>query len=319
MIEDLRFVQGAVARKDYVPCLTHFRIENGRVTGFNGAIALSSPIKFDIPCSPRATPFVKAIQTCPETIQLHLTPQQRLCVKSGPFTAYVECTQEPFPEIKPDGDEFDFRGVDLVDALCTLAPFIAEDASRPWAQGIMFAGGSAYATNNIVLLEKWLGGAQVPSPLPIPKEAVTELLRIGENPVTVRIAKDSATFLFESGRWLRAQLCEGVWPDVSSILDAPGQPGALPEGFWAAVESLVPFADDMSKLRFRPGAMSTGESEGDGASMSIAGLPDKGCFNAKQLVLLSRVASAIDFSVYPKPCPFQGDRLRGVLVGMYEG
>lgn len=48
MLKDLKFVQGAVAKKDLLPAMTHFRIENGHVRSFNGQMAISSPVAFDL-------------------------------------------------------------------------------------------------------------------------------------------------------------------------------------------------------------------------------------------------------------------------------
>ena len=67
MLEVLKFVKGAVGKKDYVPALTHFQIADGRITGFNGKISLSSPIALDLECCPKAIPFVKAIEACTDT------------------------------------------------------------------------------------------------------------------------------------------------------------------------------------------------------------------------------------------------------------
>ena len=55
MLKELKFVQGAVSSKDFIPALTHFRIENGTVRSFNGLLALCSPIALDIDCTPKAS------------------------------------------------------------------------------------------------------------------------------------------------------------------------------------------------------------------------------------------------------------------------
>ena len=79
MLTSLKFVQGAVAKKDFLPALTHFVIENGTVRGYNGMLALCSPIPFDIACKPKAESLVKAIANCNETVTLSLT-QRGACL-----------------------------------------------------------------------------------------------------------------------------------------------------------------------------------------------------------------------------------------------
>lgn len=315
MLNALKFVQGAVAKKDFVPELTHFKIENGRILGFNGSIALSCPINLDLNICPKATSFVKAIQTCKETIQIHLTPSGKLSVKSGAFKALVECVPSFVPEVGPEGPEAPLNS-GILPVLKTLAPFIAEDASRPWARGILFRGGSAFATNNICLVEHWLG-EPFPVEINIPRAAVMELLRINEEPVRIQVTEQSATFHFTGDRWLRTQTYTTVWPDLAKVLGNPSVQKPAPENLWTAVEDLKPFVDDLGRIFFNStGIISTSPSEDEGAKVEVSGLQDQGCFHFEQLLLVGGIASTIDLSLWPAPCLFQGDKLRGAIVGM---
>lgn len=319
MLEVLKFVQGAVSKKDFVPALQHFRIKDGTIQGFNGAIALSSPINLNLTCSPLAIPFIKAIQTCRDTVQLHLTQSKRLAIKSGSFVAFIECLPEDkeFPNIAPDGDDIPIDGELLVRTLKVLAPFIAEDASRVWARGVLFRGTSAYATNNIIIVEKWVG-ANFPE-LNIPAESVTELLRIGEIPSRIQASKGSITFHFENGRWLRSQVLSTEWPDISKVLEREGGHEAIPTGFFEALEDLEPFLGELNRCYFSKDRISTSPNSEIGASVEVKGVPEKGCWNLNQLRLLKRVAITTGFEKYPDPCVFYGDNLRGVIAGMtYE-
>lgn len=314
MLDALRFVQGAVAKKDFVPALTHFRIEGGTIRGFNGMLGLCCPIDLDLDVSPKATQFVKAVQTCKDTIQLHMTPAGRLSVKSGKFKALVDCIQEAFPEVAPEGADVPLDG-GLLKVLKLLAPFIADDASRPWARGILFRGQSAFATNNINLIEYWLGYT-FPVEINIPKTAVTELIRIGEEPNRLQITENSVTFHFPGKRWLRSQTYSTQWPDVSRILDQPASPSVIPAGLWDAATDLAPFTDELGRLFLAPGAITTGHGEGAGAVVELPEILANGCFNFQQLLLLKGVAHTIDLTNYPKPCIFYGDRIRGAIVGL---
>jgi len=316
MLDSLRFVQGAVARKDFVPALTHFKIGNGRITGFNGNIALSCPIDLDLNVNPKATQLVKAIQTCQDTIQLNMTPAGRLSVKSGKFRALVDCIAEEFPMVAPEGAilavNSGLRGI-----LKKLEPFIAEDASRPWARGILLRGQSAFATNNIVVVEHWIGAEPFPAEVNIPRSAVVELLRIGEDPTHIQVASKSVTFHFSGERWLRTQLYSTEWPDLTRILNQPSNPVEIPETLWQAATAAKPFVNDLGRLLIKDGAVSTGLGEDAGATVEVPELAGYDvCFNVEQLLLLENVATRIDLTLYPKPCLFFGEGLRGAIVGM---
>jgi DNA polymerase III sliding clamp (beta) subunit (PCNA family) len=314
MLDSIRFTQGAVAKKDYAPELTHFRIKNGTIRGFNGMIGLHSPIDFDLEVSPRAVPFIKAVHACKDTIQLHVTPAGKLAVRSGKFKAFVECLIEEFPDIPPSGEVIPLTG-GILDPLKKLAPFIAEDASRPWARGILLDGQSAFATNNLILVEYWLG-YNFPVRLNLPRAAVMELLRINEEPRLLQVDENSCTFHFEGDRWLRSTVYATAWPDIRKVLDIVGNLKKVPASLWEAITDLLPFTDDLGKIHLSPGLIETHIVDGNGASTEVQGLEGAGIFNAKQLLLLEKIVEKIDFSNYPQPCPFVGDRLRGVIMGM---
>ena len=160
MLKELKFVQGAVAKKDFLPAMTHFVIEDGVVRSYNGMIALSSPIPFDINCKPKAAQLVKAISLCEDTIAMSMTPAGKLKIQSGTFKSFIECITEETSHVLPEGDFVqDFNGELLLKAFTVLLNFVGNDASRPWTNGILLKGCSAYATNNVIAVEYWLGVA----------------------------------------------------------------------------------------------------------------------------------------------------------------
>ena len=319
MLNALKFVRGAVAVKDYQPVLTHFRIHEGRVTGYNGVIALSSPIDLDLSATPKAIPFVKAIERCKhETTAVHITPGGKLGLRSGGFKVFVDCAEdsEILDSIQPEGDPGPIFAAEFLDALKYLQSFIGNDASRPWATGVLLKGMSAFATNNIIVAEYWLG-YELPS-LNLPAVAVAELLRINEVPTHSQVSKNSITFFFQNDRWMRCQLLNADWPDVTPILNVEAQPASFPENFFEAVETLAPFVSEEGRIYFRAGQMTTSVEDGAGAAIEIEGLPETGAFNYKYLLSLRDYVDSIDFTKHPKPCPFYGPRLRGVILGMVD-
>jgi hypothetical protein len=320
-IESLRFVKGAVGKKDFQPALTHFRIKDGRVMGYNGIIALSSPIDIEITATPKAVEFIKAIERCKyDTTVLHLTPGGKLSVKSGPFRVLVNCVEDShiLDAIQPAGVEIDFKG-SLLETLRILEPYVGTDASRPWATGIYFHNRSAYATNNIVIAEYWVG-QEMPS-VNLPSSAVDELLRLYEEPEKVWMHENSMTFFFKGDKWLRTQLLNTDWPMelVMTVLDLPAELREFPDEFFFAVEAIAPFVGEEGKIYLRDGFMSTSCEEGEGAVHELKDLPERGAFHHKHLLSLRDVADKIDFSKHPQPCPWRaGDRLRGVIQGMVD-
>jgi len=315
MLKELKFVQGAVAKRDFLPALTHFRIENNTVRSFNGTLALSSPIKLDIDCTPKAEPFVKAIQNCKETVSMAMTPTGRLSIKSGSFKAFIECVDHATPHVQPEGEEFDIDGEALLKALKTISPFIGDDASRPWSNGVLLKGQSAFATNNVSLIEYWVGST-FPIVCNIPKVAVREMLRINEAPVCAQLNDKSISFHYTDGRWIRASLLEIGWPDLARILDVQCNAKPITDTLYEALEVIKPFVDKLERVYITDNVITTTLVEGEGASYEVPEFHYEGVYQLRILNLLKGVAKTIDFSSYPKPCIFYGDNLRGAIIGM---
>lgn len=317
MLDALKFVQGAINKRDYVPALTHFCIKDGRVMGFNGKLSLSAPIDLDVACYPKASAFVAAVEACKDTIELHVTNQGKLSVRSGKFRALVEqIAPEEYPEVQPEGYMVEFKQP-IIPALRKLYDLTCEDASRPWAASVLFDGALLMTTNNVVLIQYWIGN-QFPYRVSIPRYAVRELVRIGEEPARVQVSGHSATFYYEGGRWLRTQLTAADWPDVESLFQKISEQDLqpIPEGFFEALETLMPFVGKENKVLMTPGLLSTADPKDEhGASVEVEGV-ECGLYNINMLLLLKDVATRVGFQYYPAPVYFRGDNLHGAIMGM---
>lgn len=316
MLPALKFVKGAVAKRDFVQALTHFRIHEGTVRGFNGTLSLCSPIEVDLDCAPNAAQFIKAIDACgDQTISLHMD-KTRLVVRAGRFKTHVDCMDATnFPHFGPKGERLEMPGT-LIPALAALESLIAVDASRPWACGVLFDGEVAVATNNIVLAQYWTG-FEMPRRLNLPAQAVAELVRIGDEPKACYLDGERIVFDYGDGRWLSSQLLAAQWPDVNAVIDRASVellPEAIPEGFFDALAEIAPFSGDSQRVHFAKGVISTSKADGEGTQIEFPDMTSTGCYNVNQLLKLKGIADTINFSAYPAPVYFQGERTRGIIL-----
>lgn len=316
MIDALRFVQGAVATKDFVPELSHFRIVGGHIMGFNGRLALCSPIDLDITAAPKASTFSKALASCGDTVSLGLTDNGRLAVRSEGFRVYVECIEDYAFDYYPTGTSYPVPA-GFMDAIEVMAPFMGEDASRPWSMAIHLQGGGMYTTNNVIAVQYWLGG-ELP-PLTIPHNAIRELRRIKQVPISLQTDGSSLTFWFGRGKWMRTQLIEQEWPlkQFESIFAkaTPERCETANQYLFEAIERLKPFmGDKSSRVLLLGDRVATSEVEDDGASVDVKDIPERRAFNRDMLALVGTVATA--YNLDAEPAYFMGSKLRGVVMGM---
>lgn len=314
MLTALKFCAGSVAKKDFVIELKHFAIKDGRVRGFNGMLALSSPIAIDIDCKPHAEQLVRAVSNCEDVIQLSLTKAGRLSIKSGVFKAFVECVEGDHAFVEPEGDVINFDGSVFLAGLQAVAPFIGSDASRRWANGILVRGQSMFATNNVMLVEYWLPNV-FPGVINLPRAAVKEMLRIGEAPTHAQISDTSVTFFYTENRWLRTQLYETSWPDLSPIINRVSNQQPIDPLIFEALDAIKSFVDKPGVIYMFPGEMRTHANDQEGAGFAVPSIQLEAKYHIDMLYLLKGVKT-IDWSNYPGPCAFQGDSLRGVVIGM---
>lgn len=317
MLDALKFVAGAVAKKDIVTELTHFRIQDHRITSFNGKLTLSCPIELDINCCPKAEAMVKAIRACEETPQLKLTPTGKLSIRSGAFRTHVETIPEAFVGIEPEGKPIKVDEK-IINAFRELLPFVSDDASKIWANGILLDGVSAFATNNIILAEYWLD-YHFPFRINIPGFAIREILRIGEVPEHMLLCANSATFFFSEDRWIKTQLYPSDWPKVGDLLNAlTNAQTPTPADLFAGLEKLAKFVGDLNAVYMGINLISTTKDFGteDGTQMQIVGLQHPAAFALPMLASLKGIAERIDFDCWPAPVPWNGARIRGAIAGL---
>jgi hypothetical protein len=322
MLETLKFVRAAVCRNDLQPTLQHFRIVNRTVTATNGQLTIQAPLPVDLDCAPQAMQFFKAIAACEGTIALTLD-KGRLLVRSGRFKSTVDCADaDRFPVNQPTGQTFPLSAP-IVPVLKRLLPFVSTDELRPWACGVLFVNNSAFATNNISIIEHWLPVA-FPVIAHLPTDAIKELIRLKIEPHSVQVESHQVTFHLPGGAWIACQTTVHKWPDLQRIFTeaetfkGPWTQGADLEALLNDVEKLAPFTDEMNRVRFHPGEVSTSRPDAPGTSLALPASPGAGVFQAGQILGLRGVASKVGFANYPRPVPFYGEGVRGVIGGMID-
>lgn len=316
MLEELKFCIGSVAKKEFIPALTHFVIKDSQVRGYNGVLTISSPIPFNIDCKPKAIELINAISNCEEEIHLSMTPAGKLRVKSGSYRVFVSCVQEEAPHPIPEGQRIDLNGEVLYKGLAKIAPIMGTDASRIWSNGILIQSKSMFATNNIILVQYW-NGIDFGRPITIPRESVRQILRIGKYPLYAQLAENSLTLHYEDNRWLRTQLYDSsLWPNLSNILDGSCNFTPVDPLIFKGLEILKKSVTDIGAIHFQEGRMTTHLDEGIGGVYDIPGLPSKGKYNVEMLALIEGLAEKIDWDQYPQRCVFRGDKIRGCIIGM---
>ena len=320
MYDILKRVYSATSKKGVASVLKQMRLNHGKIVGTNGSITIGADIpalkEYDITVP--AEQFVKAISIADlDKLKLKITPTKKLSMVAGKFRAMIPTTpNEDFPMVEPQGDFIGCGG--LIEALSAVSPFMGDDAIRLWSNGVLLTNDYVYATNNISIV-RYKVKMDLPDTI-LPRGTVAELLRIGRDPIGIVHDGTSISFIMENDIWLHSRLIDGKWPDVDKFFDYDMNFPALDPELLTAVDAISSFCPDpkLPKIYFSEEGVSTHEGEMNSA-YEIEGLPSA-CFHADVLKNLLPSITNIDFTHYPKPCPFVGERglMQGVLMGLVQ-
>lgn len=312
----LEIVRGAVSTKDLLPVLTHLHIYAGRIQGANGRLNIDTPCGMlaRIEATVPADRFIKAVEMCNGTPSLKVT-ETKLVLSRGSFRAQLPLADHssfPRAEVLPTGWKALEGG--LLSVLRILRPFISTDAIRPWACTALLQADYGWATNNVSIIRTPLPRAWS-GVLMLPVFLIDELLRIDIEPEAWLQDVNHIMFRLPGGTWIRSQKFVGEWPDNAFGLIKEVENSISADKLYAAVEAILPFCPDKNFPIIHTGPKGVSTTEGETyAEVNDIVLPEA-AFNAAALAQVLQLAKEIDLTHYPKPCPFKGDNLEGVLVG----
>lgn len=316
--DSLRFIRSAPPAASSNPATKHLVMSSDSIRSYNGVLTMSAPFSAPVACAPNADAFYAAVKQCGDVVSMDFTADERLYVRSEGFGAYVDCYPlHDLPVVGPAGSGVPIDGELFLQALKVLMPVIGGTQQHAWANGVLLKDGSAFATNNVVLAQYWIGDV-LPYTVNLPFAAVAEILRVKEAPTHLQMTNQSVTVHYADGRWLHTPLLDaGGWPNLEKVLDVPSNQQPVPEQFFEGVKAIKAFVTDQFHAAYLyPDYIGTHENLQGGAYHKVEGLTDTAVFAHRHLELLDGVAQTIDFSTYPKPCIFMGERVRGAIAGL---
>lgn len=302
----------AKVQKDIgAPYQTHFRMANTQIIGTDGTITAGHLWENNMLICPHTISFLEAAKRCKGAFSLTEMTNGSLQVKSGRFKAVVPCLQSTsIPTIDPDLPlgETDNR---LRDAILALNHIVSDKSPRVVMASLLLNGGSLCATDSRLLVEYWHGN-NMPTNIILPKNFIKFIdAHKTKNFAKFGFSPTSFTVHFDDGSWVKTQLYQDKWPNLSRILNVETQQQSLPDGFFDAVQDIAPFTDG-DTLYITPQAVSVSPDPGTGASYEMeTGATVK--LGLNHMKLIKDLATSFDFTGVAGVSYFYGDNVRGAL------
>lgn len=259
----------------------------------NGRYTVDMPTDLPV-CTVPAARLIAAWLACKGTPEPQVT-DANLTIKAGRVRARIPLSDGGmYPRTQSNERTLD-TPPGVAKLLDRLDPFVATDASRPWATAVCLAGGYAYATNNVVLVRVPFP-ALLPHPVNVPQAVFEAVTALGE-PVGLGFNGDAVTFYFEGGAWVKTQLITGDWPTktVDGLADQLSDTWEVPHPDLGMIfntaakladsrHPIVEFAD--GGLRLLDGAFEADE---------LLPVPEDGKVNARMAALVFDLADGVQW------------------------
>jgi hypothetical protein len=285
-----------------------------RAQAQNGRYAVDAPT--DLPAMlVNADRLLTVYNACAGEPRFRAT-DSNLTVTAGRIRARVALLDpSQYPRTTPT-EKTPHRAASLAGALRSLLPFVAEDASRPWATSICVTATHAYATNNVIM-------ARVPvdigveTPVNLPGASIDAILACGEIE-DIRADELSVTFFMAGGVWVKCQLVSGEWPTgtVDQVLESLPPDWVVPH---PELRSMMEIASKLADARHPVAVFTDGElhlEDGSLVADDLQPLPASGKVNAKMTALVLEKASEVQWHT---PRPDVHAFRAGNLVGVFGG
>lgn len=320
--EAISKVKDAVASKDVVPYMTHYLVKDNMIHATNGRVTAAAPFPDDRVYLVPARAFEKTLERMPsDDIKIVLDDQQNLKISCGRYRAKLLTLKQQVIIPGPEGQEA-MCPPDFAERLRAVRHFLSDNATQPFALCVLITGNAMYATNNIsVAVSDGVGLPEMYCMLPV--WAVDFVLKRDTSPSHVQWTDSSISFRWDDGSWMRSQLfCEKFPPSLPTIVEDIARPEWEIPSDWRDlfrdVCSMSENADGPSEVHIYPDKLVGGHLVGDMSVEIETPVPEGTPFtrwNPKFLLPVVENATHLDLTIWPKPCPFHGPLVRGVVLG----
>lgn len=318
LMEALNFV-GMVAKSDNTnnPGYTyHVVLHGGFAITNNGQISAGHPIAEDLTCCPHFERFKSSINKCGKSLAMTQLDSGKLSVMGDKLRAVVDCLDlNNFPYTSPDAN------IAIIDdrlkaAFAVVGAIVSETGNRMVECAVLLEANQCTATDGKVLMQYW-HGIDLPPNLIIPKLFASYVGRVKSPLVGFGFSANSVTFYFENGAWLKTQLYEDEYPSaqVAQIMSQTFVAEPVTAEFFEAIASVGEHNPDGTVI-MKENKITSHNTDDVGAQYALQGVAAGLAFDCEQVKRIAGSVTAIDLTSYAERAYFQGENMRGVIMGV---
>ena len=313
----IRLVKPARATKAIIPQQACYLQQDGFLHAQNGWIQVRSPCLIEGTFLVNGDAFEHAISRMPGSAFRVDVAEDKIVVRGGRLRSTLRTlSPSDFPWLTPDmepvaGDLGAFHA-----ALQTLRPFVNDNATRFFTTCVHAMDGEAWATNNVTVVRHTNTGLPTDVSFALPTWALDYLLS-REAPETMALCGTSLRVAWPDGSSLLTTLGNEPWPDAArAILEKTPDPTWEIPGVWRDdMARLHEFGDQIVHV-FADEAL-VGRGEMSTVLHAPSPVPEGEECSTWGVAHLGRVlacATHMDLTTWPRPMPFSGPDIHGVMA-----
>jgi len=296
------------AHKDKNNAASNIYVNDGLMQSHDLVCGITLQVDSDFNFCCNAAKLNQVVSKCdPDKLKLTLK-NGKLEVKSGRIRSKIDTMpldSYPYFEQMEAYSEYE---ANILEDLKDLSKFTDPDDVRLFMQGVLIHDNAIVATNGHVAVKKTIE-LPVMDASNIPTKSIIKLSSAKLECSKLSVAENSVEFIFNGGRMFTKKI-SSPYPDVDRIISDIENPTVI-ESFIDDLKTINSMCSDDKTVVIGDNL----ETRDGSTKIEGVNLPEC-CFNSDYLINIASVAHSIDLSTFPAPCPFEGDNIKGAIVGI---
>lgn len=294
---------------------THAMIYAGWITTYNGIVMYGHKIDTPMQAMPHYGSLLAAIKaTTGDTVQITQVSQDKLSIKGKGFKTTVKCLTDYSLVTRSAPD----NPVGMIDSRMREGFEILRQITKKTGEtvlqsAVLIRNGDMIATDRQMLGMFW-HGIGFPD-VAVPADFIEAVLKVAKPMVSFGYTPgQSLTFYFDDESFIRTQLYNEAYPDVSRAIPQSWEGMTeIPADLFTGLKRIAPFIDKSRRcVWLNTNELSSNGEHDDATTVAVQGVPD--CSYAVDVERMLKLDGRIThWNPHSDKTIFQGPNFRGVL------
>lgn len=263
------------------------RIVNDWVVASTFDLMIAHPIEGVVDSCPNSFMLRSSLMDCGEDINVTALSDDSISIMSGDLKTVIPCVSaeqiylyDPDPKI---GDAADT----LKNAIAAIYGIVSiKKQQKDFYSKVLIQDQTCVSTHEGKIILQSFHGCHLPDDIVISKEAAQAVAKSKIQLTGFGFSKNSFTFYFENGAFIRAARYDCLFPNVGRFVNSTSKEiWQVPDNFFKALKTITPFSKD-GFVHFKEGLITSDTEENEASTFNMEMPFTSISVNIKTLTLL---------------------------------